>query len=237
MAIKPIDRRALMRSVDIFAQITDPELEQLLSITTTKRVKKRDTLCRKGEPSGQMYAVMQGRLRATGEGPDGKEVVFTFHDPGDVIGEISLLDQEPRSATVSAVEDSALLTLHRRDFIPFLEKNPRVAIQLGTVLAARIRRLSEHMEDTVFLGLAPRLAKRLMALAGDYGTRTEAGLKIDQKLPQHELGEMVGTSRESVNKQVRQWVEAGVVKMEKGYITILDIDTLEDLGGFTINSL
>ena len=227
MAIKPIDRRALMRSVDIFAEITDPELEQLLSITTTKRLKKRAVLCRKGEPSDQMYAVMQGRLKATGEGPDGKEVVFSFHDPGDVIGEISLLDQQPRSATVSAVDDSALLTLHRRDFIPFLEKNPRVAIQLGAVLAARIRRLSEHMEDTVFLGLAPRLAKRLMSLAGDYGTPTDGGLKIDQKLPQHELGEMVGTSRESINKQLRAWTEDGLVTFEKGYVTIHDESRLE----------
>jgi CRP/FNR family transcriptional regulator, cyclic AMP receptor protein len=146
-----------------------------------------------------------------------------------VIGEIALLDQQPRSATVQAVEDVTLLTLHRRDLLPFLERNPKAAIRLAAVLARRIRNLTELAEDTVFLGLPSRLAKKLLSLADRYGKPTPEGLKIDLKLPQHELGELVGTSRESINKTLRQWGEEKLVSFASGYITIRDRDRLEDL--------
>jgi CRP-like cAMP-binding protein len=224
-----MDRRALLRSIALFQGLSDRELDMLLALTTTKKLKKRAFLFRKGEPGNALFALMEGRLKATGEGRDGKEVVFSFMDPGEVIGEIALLDQEPRSATVQAVEDAALLTLHRRDLLPFLDRNPKVAIKLAGVLATRIRRLSELMEDTVFLGLPSRLAKKLLSLARRYGKATPGGLRIELKLPQHELGELVGTSRESINKQLRQWGEEGIVQFANGYVTIQDAARLEEL--------
>jgi CRP-like cAMP-binding protein len=172
---------------------------------------------------------MEGRLRVVGEGGDGREVVFNYMDPGDVIGEISLLDAQPRSASVEAVEESTLLALHRRDLLPFFERNPKAAMRLASVLAERLRRISELVEDTVFLGLPSRLAKKLLALAQRYGKETPQGLLIDLKLPQHELGELVGTSRESINKQLRQWGEEGLVHVEGGYVTLVDRSRLEDL--------
>ena len=224
-----MDRRALLRSLVLFQGLSDRELDMLLALTTTKKLKKRSVLFRKGDPGNALFALMEGRLKATGEGRDGKEVVFSFMDPGDVIGEIALLDQEPRSATVQAVEEATLLTLHRRDLLPFLDRNPRVAVKLAGVLATRIRRLSELMEDTVFLGLPSRLAKKLLSLSRRYGKATSEGLRIDLKLPQHELGELVGTSRESINKQLRQWSEEGVVQFAGGYVTIQDEARLEEL--------
>jgi CRP-like cAMP-binding protein len=224
-----MDRRALLRSLALFQGMSDRELDMLLALTTTKKLKKRALLCRKGDPGNALFAVLEGRLKATGEGRDGKEVVFSFMDPGEVIGEIALLDQEPRSATVQAVEDSTLLTLHRRDLLPFLDRNPKVAVKLAGVLATRIRRLSELMEDTVFLGLPSRLAKKLLALSRRYGKATPEGLRIELKLPQHELGELVGTSRESINKQLRQWGEEGIVQFANGYVTIQDEARLDEL--------
>jgi CRP-like cAMP-binding protein len=225
-----VDRRALLGSIPLFQGMTERELDMLLALTTTKKLKKRALLFRKGEPGNALFAVMEGRLRAIGEGRDGKEVVFNFMDPGDVIGEIALLDQQPRSASVQAVADSTLLTLHRRDLIPFLERNPKAAIKLAVVLVKRVRHLSELMEDTVFLGLPSRLAKKLLSLAQRYGKPAAGGgVRIEQKLPQHELGELVGTSRESINKTLRQWGEEHLVRYEKGYVTILDPDRLEDL--------
>jgi CRP-like cAMP-binding protein len=224
-----VDRRQLLRSVALFEGLSDRELDMLLALTTTKKLKKRAFLFRKGDPGNALFAVMEGRLKATGEGREGKEVVLSFMDPGEVIGEIALLDQQPRSATVQAVEDAALLTLHRRDLIPFLDRNPKAAVKLAAVLAKRIRNLTEAMEDTVFLGLSSRLAKKLLSLAARYGKPTAEGLRIDLKLPQHELGELVGTSRESINKQLRQWGEEKLVLFASGYLTIVDRDRLEEL--------
>ena len=225
-----MDRRALLRSIPLFEGLSDRELDMLLALTTTKKLKKRAYLCRKGEPGNALFAVMEGRLKATGEGRDGKEVVFNYMDPGEVIGEIALLDQQPRSATVQAVEDAVLLTLHRRDLLPFLERNPKAFVKLASVLAKRIRNLTELAEDTVFLGLPSRLAKKLLALAARYGKPAEGGgVRIDLKLPQHELGELVGTSRESINKTLRQWGEENLVSFASGYVTIKDADKLEEL--------
>ena len=224
-----MDRREVLKNVALFQGMSDRELDMLLALTTTKKLKKRAYLFRRGEPGNALFAVLEGRLKATGEGRDGKEMVLSVMDPGEVIGEIALLDQDPRSATVQAVEDVTLLTLHRRDLIPFLERNPKAAIKLAAVLAKRIRNLTELMEDTVFLGLPTRLAKKLLALARRYGKATPEGLRIELKLPQHELGELVGTSRESINKQLRQWGEEGIVQFANGYVTIQDEARLYEL--------
>ena len=104
-----------------------------------------------------------------------------------ILQQISILDSQPRSASVEAVEDSLLLSLHRRDLLPFLERNPKAALKLAGVLATHVRRLSELVEDTVFLGLPSRLAKKLLSLAQRYGKETPEGVLIDLKLPQHEL--------------------------------------------------
>jgi CRP-like cAMP-binding protein len=224
-----MDRRELVRRIPVFSGMSDRELELLVELTTVKRLERNAYLFHKGEPGHQVYAVMEGRLKAAGRGRDGKEVVFRFMDPGEVIGEIAFLDAEPRSATVQAVEDSTLLTLHRRDLLPFLERNPKAAIKLASVLAQRIRSLSELVEDRVFLGLPPRLAKKLLALASRYGKEMEDGLRIDLKLPQHQLGELVGTSRESINKQLRRWSDEGVLHFAGGYVTIKDRARLEEL--------
>jgi CRP-like cAMP-binding protein len=224
-----VDRRELLRSVPIFSSLSDRELDLLLTYTTTKRLRKRAFLCRQGDPGHQLFAVLEGRLRVVGQGGEGREVVFNFMDPGDVIGEISLLDSRPRSASVEAVEDSVLLSLHRRDLLPFFERNPKAAMKLASVLATHVRRLSELVEDTVFLGLPSRLAKKLLSLAQRYGKDTPEGLLIDLRLPQHELGELVGTSRESINKQLRQWAEEGLVRVERGYVTLTNPDRLQEL--------
>jgi CRP-like cAMP-binding protein len=229
-----VARRRVLANVSIFSELDERSLDALLEVTSTRRLRSKETLFRKGDSGQQLYGVVQGRLKVYVSGAEGKEVVFGFSDPGDVIGEIALLDSNARSATVVAMEPSELLTLDRRDFLPFLERRPVVAIHLAQVLAARLRRLSEQAEDAMFLTLTTRLAKKLLALGETYGVEKPQGLLIDLRLQQQELGDMVGTSRESVNKQLRAWTGQGLVHFERGYITILDADGLEAVARFTM---
>ena len=178
------DKRQLLASISIFSGLGEQELEQLLSVTTTKRLAPRDVLFRKGDPGNQLYAVLKGRLKILATGADGKEVAFGIDGPGQVIGEIALMDSNPRSATVVAIDACELLTLHRRDLIPFLEKHPKVTIELAAILAARLRNLSEHTEDALFLTLPSRLAKTLLQLSATYGQDTASG-----RLIQYQLGD------------------------------------------------
>jgi CRP-like cAMP-binding protein len=230
-----IDRRELLRGVSIFASLSEAELDGLLRVTRTKRVSAGEMLFRKGEEGRQLYGVVAGHLRIFAVGPDGKEMVFHIADPGDVIGEIALLDSNPRSASVVAIQDSELLCLDRRDFLPFLERHPRVAVGLASLLAARVRRLSELAEDSILLALRARLAKKLVALARNYGEATDAGTRIDLKLSQQDLGDLVGTTRESINKQLREWSQAGLVHFERGTVTLLDPQGLEALANLALD--
>jgi CRP-like cAMP-binding protein len=230
-----IERRRLLSLVSLFASLDDRELDELLKLTTTRHLREGEILFRKGDPGRQLYGVIEGRLKIYSSGADGKEVVFGLSDPGDVTGEIALLDSEPRSATVVALAATELLTLDRRDFLPFLERHPRVAIRLAEILAERLRRLSELTEDSVLLALRARLAKKLMALARSYGRQTTEGTRIDLKLSQQALGDMVGTSRESINKQLRAWTQQGLLQSQRGFITLRRPRELESLARFAFD--
>jgi len=228
--ISPLDKKGLLRRVTLFSQLSDRELERLLEITVTRRLAPREILVRKGEEANQLYAVMRGRFRVATSADDGKEVLLRYIDPGEVVGEIAMFDGEPRSATMTAVESSEVLVVQRRDFFPFLARHPAVNQKLLAAMARHVRSLTESLEDTMLLGLETRLARRLLALLKQYGKQVEGGMMIDATLRQGELGEMVGKTRESVNKQIRTWTKEGLLTMAGGYITVHDVEALQRLG-------
>jgi len=228
-----IDGRALLERIPVFAGLDRHEFDLLHGITGTRRLRTREVLFRKGDEGATLYGVMRGRLRVF-SGAGAREVIFKFFEPGEVFGEIALLDSQPRSASVAAVEAVELLTLQRRDFLPFVEQHPKVAIQLATALAQRLRALSDSMEDAMLLSISGRLAKKLLALAQAHGKPVPGGTRIDLKLPQHELGDLVGATRESVNKHMRAWTQAGVLRVERGLITVLDAEALEAVAGYAL---
>jgi CRP-like cAMP-binding protein len=228
------DTRSLLKTVSIFSELDARELDALLQITVTKTLRADEVFFRKGSEGTNAFIVTRGRLKITTSGEDGREFVLQIIGPGDVLGELALLDRSPRSATVVAVEPSELLVIQRRDFLPFLKRHPAVAVKLLEELGGRVRRLSDLLEDTVFLGLGARLAKKLLVLAVSFGREVQNGIRVDLKLSQQELGEMVGMTRESINKQIRSWTKEGVLSMQKGFITIHKEEVLEDLARLTI---
>jgi CRP/FNR family cyclic AMP-dependent transcriptional regulator len=143
-----------------------------------------------------------------------------------VFGEMALLDGEPRSASVTTMENCAFLVLWRRDFLPFLERNPQVALKLLAALSKRLRSTNDMVGNLSFLHLPARLARILLNLGQQYGKLTAEGIAIGLKLSQEELGNLVGVSRESVNRQVRLWVESGVLDYTHGTIILKNSDAL-----------
>jgi CRP-like cAMP-binding protein len=225
------DLKRLLASVPVFCRLDDRELDALLEMARTKRLRAREMLFHKGDPGSQVFVILSGRLKVMTTSADGDDVVFGVMDPGEVFGELALLGGGTRTATVSALDPCELLVLDRREFLPFLRSHPDAAIKLLETLCERLRRISEFVEDTLFLNLPSRLAKKLLTLSSAYGKQTPHGLQIDLKLSQTELGDMVGTSRESINKQVKLWTEEGLVTMEHGTVTIRRPEQLEALAG------
>ena len=221
-----MDRRELLSRIGLFEKLDSREIDLLLEITTLRRIRAKETLWRKGDPGSQLYGVLSGRLKVMATGRDGKELVFGVMEAGDVIGEIALVDSEPRSATVVALEDSELLLLQRRDLMPFLERHPKAAIGLAGVLAMRVRRLSSYAEDAFFLPLSSRLAKTLLALAGRRASGESMRTLKEVRLAQQDLADMLGTTRESVNKQLRVWERDGLVEIRRARLRVLDPGSL-----------
>ena len=215
------ERRRTLATIPMFSKLDERELDALLGAAHAKSVPAGHELFHKGDRGSQVFVILSGRLKVMTTSPEGDDVVFGLMDPGEVFGELGLLlEQGTRTATIVAVDACELLIIDRREFLPFLRTHPDAAIKLLEALAERLRRISEFVEDTLFLNLPSRLAKKLVALSQAYGRDATGGVKIDLHVSQTELGDMVGTTRESINKLVRSWVQDGLVSMENGYITI-----------------
>ena len=231
MPESPERRRELLHRVPLFAGLAEERLQALATVATTRRLSAREELFHKGDPASQVYVVSTGRLKVYTTSSEGDEILFTILDEGEVIGELPLLTGGRRTASVAALEPSELLVLDRRDFLRYLREQPVVAIELMVVLAERLVRISEFAEDALFLSLPARLAKKLLLLCERYGDEAPEGIRIGLKLSQGELADLVGTTRESVNKQVRAWTEEGTVRMHRGEIVVLRPEALERLAG------
>src|SRR3546814_472595 len=162
---------------------------------------------------------------------EGREIILNIIHPGEVFGEIALLDGKERTADATAIEVCELLILERRDFVPFLERHPDICLRLIAVLCERLRRTTEQVEDVLFLDLQARLAKTLLHLADAHGQPSPKGIALAVKLSQRDLANMIGASRESVNRQLSLWEDDGLISRDRGAITIVDSPGLHLLIG------
>jgi CRP-like cAMP-binding protein len=228
------EKRRLLKSVSLFAGLSDKELDGLIGVARATKLSARERLFHKGDEGSQVYVVIQGRLKALTTSDEGDDVVFSILGEGEVFGEIALLGRPQRTATVTAITACDLLVIDRRDFLQFLRDHPEAAIELLAVLAERLKHVSELVEDTLFLNLPVRLAKKLVHLAGSFGQRATDGVRIDLKLSQEEWGDLVGATRESINKLLREWTESGLITLEQGYVVIHRPKEMEQLAGVVI---
>jgi CRP/FNR family cyclic AMP-dependent transcriptional regulator len=220
------DRRAEYRSLfqrhPLFHSLTPAELDDLLAHAKMVRYRARATLFSRGEPGGQMIAVVSGRVRISLTGPDGHELILNVIEPGQLFGEIAMLDGRDRTADATILEAAELLIIDRRDFLPFLTRHPEVSVRLLLTLCERMRTTTDQIEDIFLLPVAVRLAKKLLQIAAAHGQAAAGGVRIGARLSQRELGGMLGVSRESINKHLAAWQKAGLVRMENGAIIVLD---------------
>ena len=170
--------------------------------------------------------LLRGRAKVTAQGKEGADTAINVMGPGEVFGEVGILDGQPRSATVTTLEECEMAVVDKRAFDGLLAVSPGVAIRLLAVLAGRVRELTLRIEDRAFLDVPARLAKQLLWLAGNHGTESNAGVRLELKLSQQELGEFIGATRESVNKYLRDWTRNGLIKHEREHLDILDLEAL-----------
>jgi len=217
-----LDKRAILGAHPLFGQLGPDVIERLISYTHTKVVAAGTTIFEKGDPGDSLFAVCAGTIRIVNHSTDGRDAVFNLINAGGIFGEIALLDGRERTADAQAVTDCDLMVINRRDFIPMVSSEPDLALKLIEVLCARIRHTSEQVEDMMFLDLPARLAKTLLWLAAN--SKLADGGKVS--ITQREIGQIIGMTRESTNKQLRAWEERNWIKLERGSIVVLNSERL-----------
>lgn len=204
----------LLKSNPFFAELKEDEIAAIAALCVTRRVEAGEILFLKGDPGDALYAVRRGQVRIATGTDAGRRLTLNLLGPGDVFGEVALLDGRPRTAEAVATDPGELFMVRRRDFLELLERWPAFAIRIIELLCQRIRWMSERMEESVLLPLSNRLARRLIALSEDYGS--------DLTVSQEELAVFVGATRESVNRQLQTWKKQGLVELGRNRIRVVD---------------
>lgn len=208
----PLSR--LLGANPFFASLGGEVVEEVAALCMTRRLAAAETLFIKGDPGDALFAVRRGQIEIGAGTEGGRRVTFNLLGPGDVFGEIALLDGRARTADATAVEETELFVIRRRDFLELLTRRPALAIRLIEFLCERLRWVSTRVEEATLLPLDVRLARRLIALGEDYG----AELVISQD----QLAVFVGAARESVNRQLQAWKRRGLIELGRSRIRIRD---------------
>jgi CRP/FNR family cyclic AMP-dependent transcriptional regulator len=229
-------RREALRGCALFRPLTPAELEAVLARAVLQRFARGDTIMHRGDPATGMVVILQGRMRVSVSSIEGQETSLGVLGPGDVVGEMALLDGGERSTDVTAVEDGVSLVIQRGDFLPLLENNAGLCLRLMQVLCVRLRSTNRAVEEITTLSLSARLGRLLLRLAESCGVRTGQALRLDLRLSQKDLGTLVGASREKVNRQLRVWEQGGALVRERGYMVIRRPEVLAAADGETIDA-
>jgi CRP/FNR family transcriptional regulator, cyclic AMP receptor protein len=229
MATGPTDREEILAGHFLLRHLRPEELSRLAASATLVHHRPNATIFQKGDAGSGMMAVVNGRVKICTYSADGKELVLNIIDRGGLFGEIALLDGQPRSADAVALEDTTLLVLDRNRLTPFLAAHPDIATRLIAVLCQRLRQTSEALEDALLRDAPSRVARGLLRLARTFGKQEPAGLRLDIKLSQQQIGNLIGISRESINKSIVDWSRAGYLTVNNGFITITDMEALVSL--------
>jgi CRP-like cAMP-binding protein len=221
------ERRRILRRSALFARLPDDEIDKMFEHVVIRRYAADAQIFYKGDPGSSMMAVLRGRVVIRAPSSDGKEVILNIINEGEIFGEIALLDGKERTADATAMTDCELLVIARRSFLPLLER-PDFMRELLNVLCERLRRTSEQVEDVLFLDVAARIAKTLLRFAkADDAPQPSARIVLG--LSQREIGNLIGASREKVNRRLQAWRRAGIITVDKGTIFIRDAAALRSL--------
>jgi len=216
-----------LRDVPLFSALDEQSAIALRGSMSEQSLKKGETIFQEAELGDQLYLITHGKVKLSHTSNDGRESLFTVLGPGDMFGELSVFDPGPRTSTAIAVTDVTVLGLKHDVLKPWLIERSEVAQSLLQALANRLRRNSETMSDLVFADVPGRVAKVLLMLNEKFGTPAQAGRLVAHDLTQEEIAQLVGASRETVNKALADFVTRGWIRLETRSVTILDLARLQ----------
>ena len=217
----------VLRQSPLFSGVDEDSAAVLEDSMAASSLDRGDVLFNEGDSGSQLYVVIEGKIKLGRTSADGRENLLAILGPGQMFGELSFFDPGPRSATATAVTDVELKSLGHDALSPVLVTHPDVALALLHQLAGRLRRTNEVVGDLVFSDVPGRVAKALLDLAGRFGRKADDGVHVNHDLTQEELAQLVGASRETVNKALADFASRGWMRLEPRSVVILDLERLQ----------
>jgi CRP-like cAMP-binding protein len=217
---------AVLRRVPLFAELSDAEVARLGDLARDRSYPKNSVILFEDDPGDALYVVISGLVKVVLIGEDGREVILSVLKEGDFFGEMALIDDKPRSAHVIAMEDASLLVLRREEFQHKVRETPSIALGMLRAMSRRLREADETIGGLVLLDVNGRVAKLLLGLADE-----NDGVQITRRVTHHTIAQMVGSSRETVSRTMRDLVERGYIEVTRKAITIRDRAALRAAAG------
>jgi CRP-like cAMP-binding protein len=229
-----ISPEILLKQVPLFRSLRTEDTSRLAALLQRQTLAKGDVLCRKGDEGNSLYMIIAGKIKIVRHAKDGDEVILAILNAGDFCGEMVLLDGLPRSADAIAVEDTVIYALTRSDFFACVVNNERAVRTILATLSKRLRNADDFLDDIFSLNVGARLLKKLLELASSNGASEQGAAPILLHTSQTTIAGMIGTSRESVNKELRILREQGLIEIVEKKIVILDLEKLRKKSGNTL---
>ena len=220
------DTEDVLRDTPLFESLSEEDAKALRSGIIDVHLDRGERLFSEGDTGDKLYIILAGKIKLTKAAPDGRENLLSVHGPGEMFGELSLFDPIPRTSSATAVTSARLAGLAHDDLRTWLTSRPEVAMHLLQALAQRLRRINEVKADLVFTDVPGRVAKALLDLADRFGVPTPDGLQVNHDLTQEELAQLVGASRETVNKALADFTARGWIQLAAKSVLVTDTDRL-----------
>lgn len=222
--------RELLRGIPLFAELDDEELDAIARLVKVRSYPKKMLVVQEGEPGSSMFIIIRGSVKVSSYAADGREVVLSILEKGDFFGEMALLDEDPRSATVTTMEDSELGQIRRTDFERLMLEMPQIMRKLLAEVVSRLRRTSSVLERVSTMDVPQRLYNYLRDYCARHGARTVDGC-YEVRLPTHQLlADQLSTSRETVSRAISALKKDGVIQSLQGRGRVrVDMELLEDM--------
>jgi CRP-like cAMP-binding protein len=220
-----------LKNIRLFDGISPSDMQEMEKITRMEEVKKRQPLYLTGDPSRNVYLLKRGRVKIANTAPSGKEVTFDILEPGEVFGELDVLEDAPRSTSAEALDDALICVIPRKDFDQYLAMHPTVMFKLTKLIGLRLKKIQSRIEDLIFRDVPARLAHLLSELIKTEGVADKQGIRLKVKLTHQEMANLIGCSRETVSTTMGQFRDDGLIQMDGRTITIVNEKGLSKLLG------
>ncbi len=232
MALRVLESKLwYLQRVNLFQEMTAAEMRELERTTKMESVKKRSALFLPGEPSRYVYLLKTGRVKISRVSEEGREVTLALLKPGEIFGEVEVLDDSPRDTIAEALDDSAICLIPREQFLALVRLKPELSFRLTKLIGSRLRKIETRIEDLVFRDVSSRLAHLLVQLADEHGRTTNRGIRIEIKITHQEIANLIGSIRETVSAVLGDFKKAGLIDFEDRSITLVRPDALKRRSG------